>query len=337
MTYSAFPLHIGQILSGKRCQYKLTDHLPSGWGVNNVFKAEILGETSGRALKWATIKTASPRMQATLKNELDEYLKPNVSSCQHIRPLLDIITTSGDEAIPENISKASATPHHFLPSQTRKKDLVLSEAILTGILRALVLFEFNGRVHTDLKAGNILINCPKPAMYEVMLGDLGSAMDNGFDDEPLGPPGLCAPEVFEGKGYYHGSDIWALGMTLLRQFNQNSFVYKLPPGSHYPETIMIAQLMRLYPNWVPQPVEGKICMDMPLQEIFAKASDVKLLLPIAPLEQQLEDMNAPKELKDMLRLLLSLELQKRSSASMILQSKEYIALKKAAKQYMTYV
>lgn len=50
-------------------------------------------------------------------------------------------------------------------------------------------------------------------------------------------------------------------------------------------------------------------------------------LPLAPLERLLQDMDAHKHLKDMLRLLLSLDGKKRSSATAILESPEYLALR----------
>ncbi|KAK2777690.1 hypothetical protein FQN52_007868 [Onygenales sp. PD_12] len=218
MASSASPptLYIGKILPGKNWQYKLTEHFPSGWGINDLFKAEILRDTSGCAPKWAAIKTASSSMQASLKTELEEYLKPNVSSCQSIRPLFDVITT--------------------------------------------------------------------------------------IKDEPMSEDSI---------------------------FNEDAFVYELPPGSHHPNAEAIAQPMRIYPDWIPNPIEGETSIGIPLQEMFAKAGDLKPHLPIAPLEEQLEGMSAPQEVKDMLRLLLSLDQEKRSSAAMILKSKEYIALSKA--------
>ncbi|KAJ8066611.1 hypothetical protein OCU04_005658 [Sclerotinia nivalis] len=48
-------LHVGQVLTGKQWQYKLTEHLPGGWAINNIFKAEILGDTSGLAPNWYVV------------------------------------------------------------------------------------------------------------------------------------------------------------------------------------------------------------------------------------------------------------------------------------------
>ncbi|KAK2806706.1 hypothetical protein FQN50_005700 [Emmonsiellopsis sp. PD_5] len=268
-------------------------------------------------------------MQASLKTELEEYLKPNISSCQSIRPLFDVITTIKDEPMSVDGSKGIRNPPPYLAfewmegdlwdiGKTHKKDIILFEAVVTSILKALVTLGLNNRVHADLKAGNILFNCPKPATF------------NG-DTKPLGACGSRAPEVHEGKGYHHTADVWALGMTLLKVFNEDAFVYELPPGSHYADAEVIAQLMRIYPGWIPNPTEGEITsIGIPLQEMFAKAVDLKPHLPIPPLEEQLEGMCAAWEVKDMLGLLLSLDQEKRSSAAMILESKEYIALSKAS-------
>ena len=58
--------------------------------------------------------------------------------------------------------------------------------------------------------------------------------------------------------------------------------------------------MCIYPDWDPKPAKGTTCMDMSLQEMFAKANAIKPLLSIAPLEQQLIEMDAPTESKSML-------------------------------------
>lgn len=84
--------------------------------------------------------------------------------------------------------------------------------------------------------------------------------------------------------------------------------------------------MSLYPNLVLELVEGMTLMDMPVQDMFAKARDMKALLPVAPLEEQLKDMNAPEEMKGLLQLLLSLD---GPSSAAVLESPEYLALWKA--------
>jgi hypothetical protein len=106
-------------------------------------------------------------------------------------------------------------------------------------------------------------------------------------------------------------------------------VYKLPDGAWYPETEANAMLMCLYPNWVPEPVEGMTLMNEPVQDLFARAREMKPLLPIVPLEQQLEDMNAPKQLEDLLHLPLNPDGKKRLSASAVLKSPEYLGMRKA--------
>ncbi|KAJ8066612.1 hypothetical protein OCU04_005659 [Sclerotinia nivalis] len=255
----------------------------------------------------------------------------------------DVITTVGDEAMSEARHKGISNPPPYLALgwmeanlyeinlKKYKKDIILFEAIVTGILQSLVPFESNHRVHTDIKADNILIDFPGPGVFKVKLGDLGCATYDGFSDGLRGACGSAAPEVLEGKGYFHCSDIWALGITLLKPFKEDVFMYELPLGTYYPDAEVIARLMCLYPNWIPELVEGKTLMDIPLQEMFAKARDMKPLLQIAPLEQQLKDMDAPKELKDLLVLLLDLDRRKMSSATTILKSSEYLAQCKAVR------
>lgn len=52
-------LSVGQRLPGKHWQYKLTQRLPSGWSSNNLFKAEILDDTTGLAPKWYAVSRPS--------------------------------------------------------------------------------------------------------------------------------------------------------------------------------------------------------------------------------------------------------------------------------------
>lgn len=155
------------------------------------------------------------------------------------------------------------------------------------------------------------------------------ATDDGVAKDLRGACGSAAPEVLEGKGYSHCSDVWALGMTLLKISREDAFKYDLPEGTWYPEADAIATLMCLYPSWVPGPVEGGTLMGVSVQDLFAQARKMKPHLPLAPLERLLQDMDAHKHLKDMLRLLLSLDGKKRSSATAILESPEYLALRNA--------
>lgn len=119
-------------------------------------------------------------------------------------------------------------------------------------------------------------------------------------------------------------------MTLFSQFNSDGvFSLAVPPGDYVAEEVMIAKLMLLFPDWTGAPVDGITCVARTLREIFANARNLKPLFQIAPLEQQLREMEIRGEWRDFLRLVLNPDPEKRPSASAILQSSEYLAIRKA--------
>ncbi|PGH04532.1 serine/threonine protein kinase [Helicocarpus griseus UAMH5409] len=293
------------------------------------------------------IKTRPADRRAPLEAEYREHLRADISSCQFIRPLLDIIpdvdnspTGTKDYNDTRHGMTASQVPaglvfqwmehnlYHFDP-RIYRRDYVLAEAVATGVLQALVPFENSKRVNSDLdiKPHNFLINCHGSCTYEAKLSDLGESNYDGFSETLTGSLLTRAPEVWEGKGYFHSSDLWALGVTLFEQFNHAAFRFPVLRDDVVVDTIMLAKLVCLFPEWRPSPVE---CLDVygqSLGQVFADARLIRDSITVSPLDQQLQQMDIREEWKRFL-LLLTFDRNKRYSALEVLQSPEYEAILK---------
>lgn len=96
-------------------------------------------------------------------------------------------------------------------------DEVLIATILRGALAGLEYLHQSGRLHRDIKGGNILLS----SEGEVVLCDFGVAA-NVFEGKTLGKRvtfvgtlSWMAPEVVEKVGYNSKADIWSFGITAL--------------------------------------------------------------------------------------------------------------------------
>ncbi|KAI1935879.1 hypothetical protein LOZ52_003271 [Ophidiomyces ophidiicola] len=232
------------------------------------------------------IKTRPAECRAPLEVEYREHLRASVSSCQFIRPLLDIIPDVNDSPTRpkyDNNATHKMAASHIPPGlvfqwmdhnlydfdpRIYRRDYVLAEAVATGVLKALVSFENNN-----------------PCTYEVNLSDLGESNYDGFSRTLTGSSLTRAPEVWEGKGHFHSSDIWALGVTLFEQFSHSAFSFSVIRDDVLVETIMLAKIMRLFPEWHPSPVEWMDVYGQSLGQVFADATRIKDSIPIEPLDQ----------------------------------------------------
>ncbi|MES1911746.1 MAG: hypothetical protein MHM6MM_004131 [Cercozoa sp. M6MM] len=118
------------------------------------------------------------------------------------------------------------------------KDEALLATLLQSTLRGLAYLHKQGRVHRDIKAGNILVSDEG----NVLIGDfgvVGTLLESGRRRQQCrtftGTPCWMAPEVVEqSRGYNARADIWSFGITALE------LAFGRPPyARHRPMKVML--------------------------------------------------------------------------------------------------
>ena len=141
---------------------------------------------------------------------------------------------------------------------------------------------------------------------------------------------MRAPEVYQGLGCVHRSQIWALAATLFCWIKPGIFGIAGNKIILFRESWCIAKLMRLFPGWTGPPIENDVrrC-EFKLGKSLIEESEPEIL-KVLSLEDEMQTMGIPPELRDLFRRLFVVNPDDRPSASEVLASEEYLALKKKA-------
>lgn len=137
---------------------------------------------------------------------------------------------------------------------------------------------------------------------------------------------MRAPEVYQGLGCGHRSQIWALAATLscwIRPGVLGAAGNSIPA---FEEGWSIAKLMRLFPGWIVPHIEDDVRQcEFALGRALIEKSTPEIL-KVESLEGEIRSMAVSLALRNLLRRLLVVDPDKRPSAIEVLMSKEYLSL-----------
>ncbi|PYI07494.1 kinase-like protein [Aspergillus sclerotiicarbonarius CBS 121057] len=310
-------LHIGQVICGKRASYQVMEPLKSP----TVFKARVL-PGSDINQEWAVIKTAIGDLErVALQREYNNYQINGFASNRYIRTMYEAIG-------PIESSNSNKSPHlvfEYMETVLRKvpsykfRDTQLPRIVSKSVLSALKVMRSQRMVHTDVNFNNVFISNLNGDSPVVKLGDLGMVLEDGFREQRLQSLPSRAPEVWQGHGCFHSSDVWSVGVMLAQWAAWRSIFGtsdKIIEG--YPEAYCIAKLMALVgPLGAPT---NRYAPDFELAEQLLSMDfgpEFGKVIKVGRLRDELRsvaDPPVPAELVDFIIYLLAVDLDRRPTA-----------------------
>ncbi|MCJ1259168.1 hypothetical protein MMC24_007004 [Lignoscripta atroalba] len=316
-------LRIGQVFRGGKGKYELLEHLKG----SSVFKARVLSNPSTQG-EWAVVKCAVTKDEQTaLKREYRNYGISEIASCPYIRTLYDTVRPDEDSGDPPClVFEWMDLDLRSVPANQFRGDPRLPKIVSKAVLSALKRFKRLNAVHTDININNIYLSDIDGPAPIAKVGDLGNLITEGSTKQRGQSLPCRAPEVWQGLGCQHSSDIWSLGVTLARQLSPQPIF-----GPHdkiiegFTEAWCIAKIIRLF-GPLGQPVECQAYKDeFELAEQLAvmdNPHDGLKLIKGGTLREELQRLSDPSvspQLLDFIEALLVVDHSKRPTASEALQ------------------
>ncbi|KAL6705598.1 hypothetical protein ACN47E_006545 [Coniothyrium glycines] len=324
-------LTAGHVLSGGKWNYRILEMVHGDKShTSTVYKAEVMANKDSHDVpQWSFIKGASNDntiAMEDLNRECQSYLLPGIATPSCFRKLYDVVDTVSEAAASDRYMALEwlETTLAQVKYQPGKDIDVLVEKVLSATLHSCVVLDGYGLVNTDFKPANLLLSGVGTSQITAKVGDLGLVFPSGqrFFVQPFA---MRAPEVYLGHACTSSSQVWAIAATLLCWIRPRILGVSDSPHSLIHEAWSMAKLKRLFPHWhVPAPDEVDIHrLKHPVEYSVKLSEQVPELLDIPPLEQMMQAIEMPQELRDVLRLMMAVDPGARPCASSVLASREF--------------
>ncbi|KAF2761593.1 kinase-like protein [Pseudovirgaria hyperparasitica] len=321
----------GYVLTGSQWNYRIVDKV-SGDNTHKslTFKAEVIPRDDAPSPpQWALIKGAAVSdaiARENLDRECGNYRLPGVAEAACFRKLYDVIDTADSEKY-----IALEWLDTTLAQLTYRPDMrtyTIIKTFLEAALNSCVVLEAQNHVNTDIKPANILLSSTETDTITAKIGDLGLVFPAGrrFEAQPFA---MRAPEVLLCEPCTAPSQVWATAATLLSWIKPGILGAFDSPHFLLHKAWSMAKIKRLFPEWyipTPDEVEGH-SFKATVKSAARISREEPEMRAIAPLEEELRGVEMlPREIGEVLRLVLVVDPRRRPSASEVLASKEFRAL-----------
>ncbi|KAF2870953.1 hypothetical protein BDV95DRAFT_628872 [Massariosphaeria phaeospora] len=310
----------GHILPGARWNYHILDSVKGdNTHLSTVFKAEVVPHNNvNNAPQWAIIKAASPENTIATENlarERATYRFSGVSSAACFRQMYDVIdnNTIAVEWLDTTLAEVEYQPNMRMYALITK--------FLNAALASCIVLDGHRHVNTDYKPANILLSGIDTERVTAKVGDLVFPVGERAHAQPLA---MRAPEVFLGQACTGPSQVWAVAAMLLCWIQPGILGASDSPSSWINEAWCMAKIKRLFPDWgipTPDKVDGHVLQAV-VKSARRMSRDESSMQAILPFGEEMQKVDMPQQLKEVLHFILVVNPAERPSASSMLGSSE---------------